>query len=88
MNQAACSRFIGKVSSVELSQSNRYVNAGPTAIAMATDWPAYARLVAVAPAGQSVAAYTTSGDTTSRDRPTILVYPGLRMLLRYAVVFI
>ena len=64
MNQAACSRFIGKVSSVELSQSNRYVNAGPTAIAMATDWPAYARLVAVAPAGQSVAAYTTSGDTT------------------------
>ena len=31
---------------------------------MATDWPAYARLSTVATAGQSVASYTTSRDTT------------------------
>ncbi len=30
---------------------------------MATDWPAYARLSTVPPAGQSAASYTTTGDT-------------------------
>ena len=33
---------------------------------MAADWPASAKLSAVAPAGQSSASYTTSGDTTAR----------------------
>ncbi len=41
----------------------------PTAIAMATDWPAYARLSTVAPAGQSAASYTTTGDTTHSPPP-------------------
>jgi hypothetical protein len=36
----------------------------PRIIAMATNWPAYARLWTVATAGQSVASYTTTRDTT------------------------
>jgi hypothetical protein len=32
---------------------------------MAADWPAGARLLAVAPAGQSAASYTTTWGTTS-----------------------
>jgi hypothetical protein len=36
----------------------------PRIIAMATNWPAYARLWTVATAGQSVASYTTTRDKT------------------------
>jgi hypothetical protein len=38
----------------------------PRIIAMATNWPAYARLWTVATAGQSVASYTTTRDKTTR----------------------
>jgi len=36
----------------------------PKIIAVAANWPAYARLSTVASAGQSAASYTTTGDTT------------------------
>src|SRR6195952_3560190 len=59
--RAILSSVIGVVLGFRLFLDNSTL---PRIIAMATDWPAYARLSAVAAAGQSVASYTTNGDTT------------------------